>query len=583
LTFFDKSKALEAVSVLKKKSLIFLFFTLALATILSVFSSSKITASLRNLFFATQEISKGNFNIDLDIKSNDEVGMLARSFNFMSKEILKLLTELKVYNEQLEELVDERTKELNQALRLQKAMVDSLDQGFFIFNDKAQILPVTSKASLEHFGQEPAGKNLTEVLKMSEAQGSEFVDFCDTMFAELLPFQDCVGLAPDIHKQENRTITLNYHPMRSETNEIEGVVLVSTDKTEELKAQHQAELDRAVSQMIMSISRDKFQFSKLLTNTKELLTKVEVMISGDESDFDIDDLFRYVHTLKGNLSLYHMKDLVNILHEIESRIISFQKGEIDIEHPVTENDVQMINLQFLKFFNTYGKVLGFKDFNSLDAKRSISEVALKDFYQILKENNSPEVLSAYENKFYFKKVEEIFTYMNHVIEQTSNITGKKVMPIQIDGGHHCIDYERYQNFFSSLVHAFRNAVDHGIETPIKRKENEKSETGKINVSYECKKNLHTFKIIDDGSGIDPTSIKEKLIKLDIRFDENLSDEELIQFIFHAGFSTNTKTTLISGRGVGMDTIKAEVLKLNGKITVHSQLKIGTEIHIQFPV
>ena len=94
----------------------------------------------------------------------------------------------------------------------------------------------------------------------------------------------------------------------------------------------------------------------------------------------------------------------------------------------------------------------------------------------------------------------------------------------------------------------------------------------------------SIQIKDDGKGIDPTKIKEKMIKLGREAElVGKSDDEIIQFIFDAGFSTKDSVSQMSGRGVGMDAIKAEVLRLGGNIRVKSALKVGTATYIVIPI
>ena len=119
---------------------------------------------------------------------------------------------------------------------------------------------------------------------------------------------------------------------------------------------------------------------------------------------------------------------------------------------------------------------------------------------------------------------------------------------------------------------------------------DKSSVGNINVSFftENIENKNFLKIVsrDDGKGIDPNDIRQKVLKLKLMSNEevrSLSDEETIQLIFLPHFSTRNFATETSGRGVGMDEVKHQVTSLGGKIHVYSIPKKGTTITILVPL
>ena len=157
----------------------------------------------------------------------------------------------------------------------------------------------------------------------------------------------------------------------------------------------------------------------------------------------------------------------------------------------------------------------------------------------------------------------------------------------IDESELKINTDDYSDFLASCVHLFRNAVDHGIEGPSERVDKNKPEQGKITVSFEEKgKEFFRLKVKDDGRGINPGIIRKAALKLGIKSEQeimSLKDEDLIQLIFDQGISSREKVTNISGRGVGMDAIKAEAEKVGGKVWVESQVDIGTTFIADLPL
>ena len=137
-----------------------------------------------------------------------------------------------------------------------------------------------------------------------------------------------------------------------------------------------------------------------------------------------------------------------------------------------------------------------------------------------------------------------------------------------------------------LMHVLRNAVDHGIESPGAREAAGKSRTGSVELRAEREHDTVVITVEDDGGGIDADEIRRKAAEKGIRprdeLDE-LPDEEIYEYIFHPGFSTNEEITDVSGRGVGMDVVKTTVESLDGSVNVDSELGAGTTVSIRLPV
>lgn len=137
-----------------------------------------------------------------------------------------------------------------------------------------------------------------------------------------------------------------------------------------------------------------------------------------------------------------------------------------------------------------------------------------------------------------------------------------------------------------LMHIIRNALDHGIESPAERKKAKKSEEGTISITCTREARYIELKISDDGRGLDYDKIRKKAISLyPERTDEikGMSDRELSQFLFQAGFSTKDEVTVLSGRGVGLDVVWSNVEKIKGRIKIESEAGKGTSFILHFPL
>lgn len=133
-----------------------------------------------------------------------------------------------------------------------------------------------------------------------------------------------------------------------------------------------------------------------------------------------------------------------------------------------------------------------------------------------------------------------------------------------------------------LVHLLRNAADHGVEEPDVREKAGKDAQGIITVGAFPEGNRVVVTVSDDGKGIDPEIIKESAESKGID-TTGLSEDEIIQLIFHPGFSTKKNVTGVSGRGVGMDVVKEKINSLNGTIEIVSELGKGSTFRITLPL
>ncbi|MBY0495178.1 MAG: chemotaxis protein CheW [Cyanobacteria bacterium] len=175
------------------------------------------------------------------------------------------------------------------------------------------------------------------------------------------------------------------------------------------------------------------------------------------------------------------------------------------------------------------------------------------------------------------------------LERTVRSTGDscgKLVNFSIDGGHVALDKSLLEQMADPLLHLLRNAVDHGIEMPALRRERNKAERGHITVRASHDGTDVVIEVEDDGSGLDVDRIRATAIERGLVTEEaarTLAADSLFAFIFEPGFSTAQCVTEVSGRGVGMDVVKARVTRLGGRVYITSRPGYGTTISIRVPM
>lgn len=484
---------------------------------------------------------------------------------------------LEDYSRNLEKMVAERTAQLSRMNNQMKALLDSLGQGFLIFNAEGTCQEIASKACEVVLEIDPRGQPITEVLKFSANESNSFKRWMSTAFAEMLPFEDLTPLAPaTFAHSEGRSINLAYYPIRDAANQIEGIVVVGTDVSDLVAAQKQAEADRAHAQMIIQLVQSRRQVLGFIRESEELVEEITAQLKKDTPDFELT--FRALHTLKGGAASFSIQNMVDQIHLAEEKLGQWNEHKKSEDLSLLKQQSFAIQSSFQDFLKGTESILGSRAVELENREINIRD--LKNFYD--KVTAYPELKTLFFNQFLLEASGDVLAHFNDTIQVTASRVGKIVDPLVIENPEFRFWPEPYQRLISTFVHAFRNSVDHGIETPDQREQNGKNSSGRILIrSEKANHDKIRFLIADDGGGIDPAKIRARLEKKGFDCSKE-TDEQVIQHVFDAEFSTRDQVTDLSGRGVGMDAIRACAHELGGKVWVNSKLGVGTEFWMEVP-
>jgi two-component system chemotaxis sensor kinase CheA len=160
----------------------------------------------------------------------------------------------------------------------------------------------------------------------------------------------------------------------------------------------------------------------------------------------------------------------------------------------------------------------------------------------------------------------------------------KLARLEIVGADVEVDTRVLEHLKDPLLHMIRNAVDHGIETPHARRAAGKSPFGSLKLTAFHQAGSIVIQLSDDGAGFNRQRILAKAMALNLLDDgEKVTDQELFNLVFKAGFTTAVEVTDLSGRGVGMDVVRRNIELLRGNIEIHSTAGQGTTITIRLPL
>lgn len=176
-----------------------------------------------------------------------------------------------------------------------------------------------------------------------------------------------------------------------------------------------------------------------------------------------------------------------------------------------------------------------------------------------------------------------FNRMPRIVHDVSQKLGKNI-ELVMEGEGTELDKTMLEQLTDPLVHIVRNSVDHGIEMPAERLAAGKSEKGTVKMAAFHQGGNIIIEITDDGAGVNVARVKQKAIEKGIIDPDNhMSDEEIVDLVFHPGFSTADVVSDVSGRGVGMDVVRRNIRGLGGTVEVKTKPGEGSVFTIRLPL
>ncbi|GAB3369358.1 Hpt domain-containing protein [Spongiibacter taiwanensis] len=168
------------------------------------------------------------------------------------------------------------------------------------------------------------------------------------------------------------------------------------------------------------------------------------------------------------------------------------------------------------------------------------------------------------------------------VRQLASELGKRV-EFKVYNADGEMDRRVLERIIPALEHMLRNSIDHGIEPEAARLAAGKAAAGEVAMRFDRQGGDVVIAISDDGGGVNLAAVRDKALKMGlITEDAVLSERQLLEYIFHAGFSTASNLTQISGRGVGMDVVRAEIKQLGGTIDIRTEAGRGTRFEVRLP-
>jgi len=452
-------------------------------------------------------------------------------------------------------------------------ILENVDEGIFLIDKSLKIGTQYSK-TLEKIldCNELAGldflKHLQNRITMKDLESAKnFMEFLfddsideDTIF-DLNPFNPIEISVPK--SDELKSLIFQFKRIQNKKGKTEELFAWVKDvtaqkqleekvKKSELKAKRQTELVLGI------ISVEPKLLEEFISSIKSEFELLDNHFGNYQNDKNykvlLNKLYQVIHFIKGNASILKLKLFAESAHLFEDKISKIQEQDL-----VRENDIKNIwrNYQEIK-----------DDVTELQSLlTSIGELHLSM-------SGSKDSTDS-----------GLITTLQNYVKETSNDLNKKVS-LNVDK----FKIDKIPNAYKALtrdllIQLIRNSIAHGLEKPEDRFKSGKDKTGNLIITSNINKDCYSFSVYDDGKGLQMEKLKQKMQQhsnwADIEIDK-LSKSEIIESIFHPGFSTSEKIDLTSGRGIGMDAVRGKILSHNGSIKIDTEESKYCNIIVELP-
>lgn len=461
----------------------------------------------------------------------------------------------------LEKIVEARTSALNARNQDMRVVLDNVEQGLLTLDKEGIISPEHSAIVERWFPLQTEGARFDALLNTANPDvAAAFRVGWDEVVNGFLPLEVTLDQLPHQIEADGRTLHLEYKPIL-EGEELRKVLVVMSDVTAAHERERLEREQRDTMRVLSRISKDKQGFVEFYEEAEELLR-------GLRGPQDLTLLKRRLHTLKGNAAIFGIQTLADACHDLESAMEEEQRGP-------NERELHDLAERWSRLKESLSLLLG-------EEQRSTVEIADDQFQNVLRALLNKRPHDEIAGIFASWKLEPTARRLTRLGEQAKTLArrlGKGELAIHIEDNGIRLDPKRWATFWSAFVHAVRNAVDHGIESPEARAAAQKPEEGSLTLSTALLGDTLEIVIQDDGAGIDWARIAAKA---QARGLPTASRDDLQEALFADGLSSREEASELSGRGVGMGALRAECARLGGSIKIDSQPNHGTSLRFRFP-
>jgi two-component system, chemotaxis family, sensor kinase CheA len=518
----------------------------------------------------------------MPVQRQDEIGRSIAAFNTMIEQI-----------QASDELVRQKSADI-------QAMLHYIPQGILTIETGGTIHPEFSqhlRAVLET--DDVAGRSLMGVVFSDTDLGADALSQVDAALgacigedamnfafnAHLLP-HEVVKTLPDGRR---KVLDLNWSPIADARDTTLRVLLCVRDVTE-LRNLAQAANDQkrelAIIGEILAVSQEKFE--NFVETAHHFLKDNDTLIRNAPDDAaakanTVGLLFRHMHTIKGNARTYGLLHLTHVVHQAEQRYDQLRKTPELWDTKTLLAELQQVDALLQNYTHIHSVKLGRKGPGRRGDVEHFLMAPKETVAQLLETITHAELGEAQQQAQALKQVRHVLRCLGtepltavlapllDALPSLAGELGKAAPQCTLEDNGIRIPTQSADLLRNVFMHLYRNALDHGIETTVKRLAVGKPAAGHIHLSAKLNAESLTFVLRDDGRGLPLGAILAKAQEQGLlQPPPDLQTNDVAALIFAPGFSTASAVTEVSGRGVGMDAVKGFVLAEGGSIELTLQ-------------
>lgn len=454
-------------------------------------------------------------------------------------------------------------------------LLNNAGEGLLSFQKDLQCEKYFSKECLRIFNLKTIeNSNISELLFSDNAKNKEL--FIEGVQRSLSTNQTEVqelylSLLPKEQIINNMSIKIDYKILQNKR-----FIVNLRDITQTKKLEKKLEQQNKIQKMILSIVIDKDDFLELQSEFENFLCHPPLKKK---------ELLRELHTYKGIFAQKNFINIPNAIHLLEATLLQNEDSDTSLKLFFKYNLQKYFYQDLQEITDILGKEY-FRNIQTINIRTSEIQKIENLILSILeseKKENTQELVDIL-NKINMFKYEPLIKLLNHYKNDVRNLAqklDKHIHPLEIIGDSNLLVSPKFKPFL-----IFTNSLDHGIENRDERVLRNKDELGTLFLNFEKISNVLIIELGDDGRGIHLEKLGYNAVKKGLITKENyitLNEEEKLFLVFTDVLSTKKSTSITSGRGIGMSTIKSAIEKLGGKISINNNFGKGISFQFTIPL
>ncbi|MBF0442796.1 MAG: hypothetical protein HQK54_12900, partial [Oligoflexales bacterium] len=489
------------------------------------------------------------------------LGYRVNLIKFEARQKIQLINErLTEHAEHVETIVKERTEAIN-------TILNNVSVGFLLIDQDCRILQGFTKSCSDLLGGSfNVNDKFTELLNIPDNEEKFFFIAVRQVFENTLPSEIALSNIPKTFTVNKKTLKITGRAVFDRKENIKAILFTIIDETSFRKARHEAAVNYSMIRILKHSENFRIFHCDFIKNINTLMEYA--------SNKDSNNLRLHLHSMRGNTMIFSLDEVSRVINKIEN--MSF----------ITHDDILKIRQSYEKFIENHSKPIK----HVLEKSEKEHEVCLSALINLKKGSgirrnleDAGKFIGTWIDMVKTRPAVKLLGPMHEAVERIAGRCGKKV-EFHLLGENVRVVPEQMGEIIASLIHLIRNAIDHGIEDTLSRKN--KPPHGILTLGFVEMDGILNITVEDDGQGVNVSKLLDKAEKMRlIRKEqiEKMSPQEKLNLVFLPGLSTKDCINQFSGYGLGMSSVEKAVNNQKGTISISSWPGRGCKVQIRIPI